>query len=172
MNMVLGQIPKPKSEPSLLHSPTVDAPKLCKFYMDDIVAGSDSFEKLFEFLKHHFLPRILWSRLKLSFNKLKLFVPAVTALDVCHEVGGKIGITPSHTENISHWPFPESRRDVRAFLRAVGITRRWVKSFAELARPLSRLTGEASWKWSDSEQLSFNILKTKCATSTAMHGFH
>lgn len=53
----------------------------------------------------------------------------------------------------------------------VGITRRWVKNFAELARPLTRLTGEVNWKWTKSEQLSFDILRTKSATSVAMNGF-
>lgn len=171
MNMVLGRIPGPEPEPSLLHSATVDKPEPCKFYMNHIVAGSNSFEELYEFLEQHVLPRVLWSGLKLSFKKLKLFVPNVTALGVSHEVGGKVRITPSCTEKISRWPVPESRRDVRAFLGAVGITRRWVKNFADLARPLSRLTGEATWKWSDSQQLSFDILKIKCATSGDIHGF-
>ena len=53
----------------------------------------------------------------------------------------------------------------------VDITRRWIKNFAELARPLTRLTGKkALWKWTQSEQLSFELLKTKSASRTRMHG--
>lgn len=54
---------------------------------------------------------------------------------------------------------------------AVGITRRWVKNFAELARPLTRLTGDVDWRWTDSEQLSFELIRVKCSTATAVHGF-
>lgn len=46
-----------------------------------------------------------------------------------------------------------------------------MKNFAELASSLSRLTGDVSSKWTDAEQLSFAILRTKCSTSVAMHGF-
>lgn len=61
MNIVLVRIPQSHAEPSLLHPDIVSAPEPSKFYMDDIVAGSRSFEQLFEFLEQHILPRILWS---------------------------------------------------------------------------------------------------------------
>ena len=50
--------------------------------------------------------------------------------------------------------------EVRAFLGTVGITGRWVKSFAEITRPLSRLAGKVGWKWKQAEQLSFESLKS------------
>lgn len=160
MNLVLGQIPEPHAEPSLLHPRSLTEPEPCKFYMDDIVAGSDSSEKLFTLLEQHFLPRLLWSGLRLFFKKLKLFVSEITALGIQHEVGGLIRIARPRIEKISKWPVPQTKRDVRGFLGAVGITRRWVKNFAELARPLTRLTGDVNWQWTISEQLSFDILKT------------
>ena len=55
-------------------------------------------------------------------------------------------------------------------LGTISITRRWVKNFAEIARPLTRLTGKVAWKWTQSEQLSFEILKIKCATKSSIHG--
>lgn len=59
---------------------------------------------------------------------------------------------------------------MRAFIGTVGITRRWIKNFAEIARPLARLTGKVEWRWTQAEQLSFEILRIKCATQSGMHG--
>ena len=44
------------------------------------------------------------------------------------------------------------------------------RNFAELARPLTRLTGKVEWRWTTAEELSFEILRTKCASKTSMHG--
>lgn len=171
INVVLGAIPEPFPEPSLLHPRNISEPVQCRFYMDDIVSGSSSFESAFHFLQHHFLPRILWAGLKLSFKKLKLFVPEIVALGIKHEVGGQLHVKPARIEKIASWPQPQTKKDVRSFLGAVGITRRWVKNFAELARPLSRLTGAYDWKWEDPEKLSFDVLRIKCSTATALQGF-
>lgn len=40
-----------------------------------------------------------------------------------------------------------SASDVKFFLGTVSMTRRWVPNFAEIARPLSRLTGKVDWHW-------------------------
>ena len=165
-----GPIPAPNPEPSLLHSsdPAIPAPLV--FYMDDFFGGFRDFEDLFVFLRDHFLPRIEWAKLLLSFRKLRLFAKSLKALGVTHEVGGLVRILEERVEKIAQWPRPTSQSEVRGFLGTVAITRRWVKNFAEFARPLSRLTGKVRWRWTDSEELSFEILKTKCATRTAMHG--
>ena len=52
----------------------------------------------------------------------------------------------------------------------VGITRRWVKNFTELARLLNRLIGKVNWRWTKQEQLSFKILHIKCSVKTSIHG--
>ena len=157
-------------EPSLLHSSKPsDLPSLV-FYMDDFFGGFSGFEELYEFLRTHFLPRVEWARFRLSFKKLKLFASAIKALGITHVVGGLMQILESRIAKVAKWPVPRDQSEVRAFLGTVGITRRWVRNFAEIARPLSRLTGKVAWKWGESEQLSFELLKIKCATTTSMHG--
>ena len=94
----------------------------------------------------------------------------ITALGVDHHVGGKIHVLPSRVETLAKWPEPTNVREVRGFLGAVGITRRWVKNFAEIARPLNRLTGGVPWRWTQSEQLAFELLRIKCASKVAMNG--
>lgn len=165
-----GFIPPPKPEPSLLHSSSPDVPPPLTFYMDDFFGGFKDFEEQFAFLRDHFFPRVEWAKLLLSFKKLRLFANQIKALGVTHTVGGLVYILEERVNKVAKWPTPIDQTGVRAFLGTVGITRRWIKNFAELARPLSRLTGKVDWRWTESEQLSFDILKIKCATRSAMHG--
>ena len=165
-----GALPYPYKEPSLLHSASPDDLPVLTFYMDDFFGGFRTFEELYDFLRQHFLPRVEWARLRLSFKKLQLFQDQIKALGVTHSVGGHIHILEDRIAKIAQWPAPIDQTGVRAFLGTVGITRRWIKNFAEIARPLSRLTGKVEWQWTGSEQLAFDILKIKCATRSAMHG--
>lgn len=165
-----GALPHPYKEPSLLHSASPDDLPVLTFYMDDFFGGFRTFEEQYDFLRYHFLPRVEWARLRLSFKKLQLFQDQIKALGVTHSIGGHVHILEDRIAKIVRWPAPLDQSGVRAFLGTVGITRRWIKNFAEIARPLSRLTGKVEWRWTGSEQLAFEILKIKCATRSAMHG--
>ena len=165
-----GFIPEPHSEPSLLHSADPAIPPPLTFYMDDFFGGFKDFENLFAFLKNHFFPRVEWARLLLSFRKLRLFAIMIKALGVTHRIGGHVHILEERIAKIAKWPEPLDQSGVRGFLGTIGITRRWVKNFAEFARPLSRLTGKVTWRWTQAEQISFEILKIKCAVRTSMFG--
>ena len=165
-----GALPHPHNEPSLLHSGSPDDLPVLTFYMDDFFGGFRTFEELYDFLRQHFLPRVEWARLRLSFKKLQLFQNQIKALGVTHAVGGHVHILEDRIAKIAQWPTPLDQTGVRAFLGIVGITRRWIKNFAEIARPLSRLTGKVNWRWTGSEQLAFEILKIKCTSRSAMHG--
>ncbi|KAI0997732.1 hypothetical protein K3495_g10458 [Podosphaera aphanis] len=72
---------------------------------------------------------------------------------------------------IRAFPVPKDTSGVRKFLGAIGITRKWVKTFAEIKRPLTRLTGKEVFRWGAAEQVSFQILKDKCAEAVEMHGW-
>lgn len=165
-----GALPPPMKELSPLHSGSPSTLPPLTFYMNDFFGGFENFEEQYQFLRHHFLPRIEWAKLKLSFKKLKLFKRSIKALGVTHTIGGFIQVLEDRIEKIVAWEASRDQTGVRFFLGVVGFTRRWVKNFAELARPLSRLTGKVPWKWGSAEQLSFDILQIKCATKASMHG--
>ncbi len=165
-----GFIPPPQPEPSLLHSDDPAHPPKLVFYMDDFFGGFKGFEDQFAFLRDHFLPRIEWAGLRLSFKKLRLFCETIRALGVVHKAGGMVQILEDRIAKIMKWKVPSDQSGVRGFLGTIGITKRWVKNFAELSRPLTRLTGKVEWRWGGSEQLSFEILQIKCTTTTSMHG--
>lgn len=146
-----GFIPPPDPEPSLLHSASPEIPPPLTFYMDDFFGGFRDFEDQFVFLRDHFLPRVEWARLLLSFKKLRLFASTIKALGVSHTIGGIVQILQTRIAKIAKWPVPFDQTSVRAFIGTVGITRRWIKNFAEIARPLARLTGKVEWRWTQAE---------------------
>lgn len=159
-----------KDEPSLLHADFPEDLAKLIFYMDDFFGGYKSFEEQFTFLAEHFFPRIEWARLILSFKKLKLFMDSIVALGVRHNVGGFIQIKESRLRRIAEWPTPKDATGVRSFIGSMGISRRWIRNYSEIIKPLSRLTGKVEWTWTEREQLAFEIIKIKASSVLAMHG--
>lgn len=56
-------------------------------------------------------------------------------------------IKKARVEKLRNWPTPRDPTGVRAFLGALNPTQRWIKNCAEIARPLTRLTGNVDWIW-------------------------
>jgi len=97
MYIAIGAIPKSEGailggfddvEPSLLVSGSPGGLPNLVFYMDDIFSGCKTFEEGYNYLEYYLLPWLLWSRLKLSFKKLKLFMDRILALGIVHKAGG------------------------------------------------------------------------------------
>ena len=171
MNIVLRLIPTPQPEPSLLHGRTTKESTSLAFYMDDIFGAFKTHQEQYIFLRDHFFPRMVWSRLKLMLSKVKIGMTKIFALGEEHEIGGRVRLKPDKIEKILTWPVPQDQTAVRAFLGTIQSTRRWVLGFTELTRPLTRLTGKVEWRWSESEELAFQILRRVCATKAAMFGW-
>lgn len=116
-----GPLLPPFREPSLLHLSDSSYQPILVFYMDDFFGGFGSFQELYDFLREHFLPRVEWARVRLSFKKLKLFEDTIRALGVTHKIGGLVHILEERVEKIARWPTPTDLSGVRGFLCAVGI---------------------------------------------------
>jgi hypothetical protein len=150
MYIVLGAIPPLQQmsgefsppEPSLLSADALDTLPLCKFYIDDIFSGTKDYQSAYNLLEQHLLPRLLWSKLKLLFKKLKLFISSIVALGIEIMTRGKVRVKPDRAKKIRSFPVPTSDTEVRRFIGCIQITRRWIKNFAELGRPLLGLTGK------------------------------
>ncbi|POS81879.1 hypothetical protein EPUL_006749, partial [Erysiphe pulchra] len=173
--IVLGTIPVTETFEgweSLLAANTPNSLPKASFYVDDIFSGFEDFDQGYDILESQLLPRLVWAKLKLSFKKLELFVTQTVVLGVLHKAGGILTTKPERCERIRNWPVPKNTTDVRKFLGAVGFTRRYVKNFAEIRKPLSRLTGNVDFTWESKEQISFQILKEKCAEAVEMHGWN
>ena len=76
-----------------------------------------------------------------------------------------ISTDPGKTEAIQKWPVPRSRRELQQFLGLANYYRRFIKSFALIAKPLQYLTEKnAPFEWTAACQKSFDDLR-KCLAS-------
>ena len=67
---------------------------------------------------------------------------------------------PDKLAAIRDWPTPHCVRDVRAFYGLASYYRKFVKDFAKIAEPLSRMTKKNTpFMWTDETQQSFEELK-------------
>lgn len=162
--IAFGVIPEPDPEPTLLG-------REFDIYVDDMFWGHETFAEAFTFIFDHFLPRLMWAILRMSFKKLELFMTTIFGIGMSFSVGGAIAIKPDRVAKIMSWPPPFTKSDVRSFMGAIQICRRWIRNFTELARPLTRLQGSTSeWRWGLVEETAFRLLKNKCATVVEMFG--
>ncbi len=93
------------------------------------------------------------ANLKLKPSKCFLFQQAVNYLGHVVSEDGKI-------EAVKHWPTPANVKEVRSFVGFASYYRRFIRSFADIARPLHRLTEKSrDFKWDSDCEKSFETLK-------------
>ncbi|KAJ0745438.1 putative nucleotidyltransferase, Ribonuclease H [Helianthus annuus] len=94
----------------------------------------------------------------------------------CSFAGGKVeylghvitekGVSTDPTKLIAiqEWPTPGTIKELRGFLGLAGYYRRFIKNFGVLAKPLTELLRKDNFKWNDSTQQAFLILKQALST--------
>ncbi|GJR50614.1 retrovirus-related pol polyprotein from transposon TNT 1-94 [Tanacetum coccineum] len=70
-----------------------------------------------------------------------------------------VATDPSKINAMVEWPTPTNIKQLRGFLWLTGYYRRFIKSFAEISRPLTQLLKKGGYKWSNEAQLAFETLK-------------
>lgn len=78
-----------------------------------------------------------------------------------HIVSDKgVSVDPEKIKSIKEWPRPQNATEIRSFLGLAGYYRRFVKGFASMAQPMTKLTGkEVPFVWSEDCEKSFSKLK-------------
>lgn len=99
--------------------------------------------------------------LKLKAKKCTLFAQTVEYLGhVVSEHG--ISTDPKKTEAIRKWPKPRNITELRSFLGFCSYYRKFVHSFAAIAKPLHALTQKGNkFTWSEECQSAFEVLRDK-----------
>ena len=135
----------------------------CLVYLDDIIVLGRSFHEHIKNLDSVFR-RLRESGLRLKPAKCCFFQTEVRYLGHIISREG-VATDPHKTDKVAEWPAPQCRREVQQFLGFANYYRRFIRDFAQLARPLYRLTEEtASFQWSDDCQESFDTL-CECLSS-------
>ena len=138
--------------------------KVCLLYLDDIIVFSKTFEEHVEQLGM-VLARLSQSGLKVAPKKCHFFRPSVVFLG--HIVSSQgLATDPSKTQCIVDWPQPKNVKEVRQFTGLCAYYRRYVKNFAQIARPLHKLTEkDRPFSWTEECTTAFNELKRLLTSS-------
>lgn len=77
-----------------------------------------------------------------------------------HVVSGKgVAIEATKIEAVLKWPTPTNLKQLRGFLGLTGYYRRFIKSYAKIAAPLTDLLGKDSFCWNETTQEAFQGLQ-------------
>ncbi|CAA7012851.1 unnamed protein product [Microthlaspi erraticum] len=80
-----------------------------------------------------------------------------------------VSVDPAKIEAIRDWPRPSSATEIRSFLGLAGYYRRFVKGFATMAQPMTKLTGkDVPFIWSAECEESFSQLKEMLTTTPVL----
>ena len=135
----------------------------CLVYLDDIVVWGSSLEEHNIRLKE-VLQRLRENNLQVQPDKCEFLRKEVNFLG---HVISEHGVLPDQKkiEAVRNFPVPLSKSDVQSFNGLTGYYRRFVKDFARVAAPLTRLTGKVDFVWGEKEQIAFETLRDKVTTA-------
>ena len=136
----------------------------CLIYIDDIIVFGPDFRTHISRLSE-VLNRIRKAGLKLSPKKCKLLHSKVEFLG--HVVSREgISTDPSKVKAIQDWPIPLDLTGVRSFLGTCSYYRRFIKGYANIAKPLHQLAEKnRKFFWSPECQEAFDQLKLELSQS-------
>ncbi|MCG7874760.1 MAG: ribonuclease H family protein, partial [Candidatus Thiodiazotropha endolucinida] len=139
----------------------------CIVYLDDMIVCGKTFEDMVKNLDEVFA-RLQEAGLKLKARKCQLFARKVNFLGhVISEDG--ICTDPKKTECVRNWPNPTNVKEVRSFLGFCSYYRRFIFRFAEIAKPLHKLTQKGvRFTWTSECQNAFQSLKTKLVNAPVL----
>jgi hypothetical protein len=130
----------------------------CLVYLDDIIIMGKTMEECISNLK--VVMRIIKKAgLKLKAKKCSFFKTKVNFLG--HVVsGGCISTDPDKIAKVKNWPMPQRVGHVRSFLGLACYYQRFIKDFADIARPLTKIIGSKSvFTFGESQMEAFEKLK-------------
>ena len=133
--------------------------EICLLYIDDVIVYSKDFN---DHLSHldSVLQRLKNAGLKVSAKKCNFFQDKVTFLGHIVSQDG-ISTSPDKIAAVKDWPTPKTVTDVRSFLGTCSYYRRFIKHFADIARPLHKLTEKGdTFKWTAQCDEAFQQLKS------------
>ena len=138
--------------------------EIAVLYIDDIVVHGRSFEEHIERLRA-VLKRLQAANLTLKTKKCCFLQQEVEFLG--HIVSGTgISPNPQKVAAVANWCTPSKLKDLRSFLGLATYYRRFIKGFANIARPLHALTEKGKqFVWSTDCEEAFSALKNRLTSA-------
>lgn len=129
-------------------------------YLDDVIIPSNTCNKNLDSLRT-ILSTLRNENLTLNLKKCVFLASSITYLgfEIDH-----MGVRPGQVkvDAARHFPTPKSVKHIRQFLGLTGFFRKFVKNYASIVKPLTKLTRKDSiWTWGEQENNAFENLKAK-----------
>ena len=138
--------------------------KTCEPYLDHCIIFSTTPEEHLSRSRQVF-QRFQQANLKINPSKCAFFQTKVQFLGHIVSKDG-LQVDPEKINAVLKFPTPTNQTHVKSFLGLASYYRRYVKDFAEIARPLHRASETSSeFQWNEAAQISFDSLK-HCLTTT------
>ena len=133
-------------------------------FLDDVLVYSGDIEQHTQNLKITF-ETLRKANLRLKPKKCKFFQKQVDYLGHTIQADGT-SPDPAKVEAVKEWPVPKNVTDVRSFVGFCSYYRRFIRNFAEIARPLHAVTRKnARFEWNEDCQVAFERLKLELTTA-------
>lgn len=144
--------------------------QVCLVYLDDVIVFSENVDDHGRHLDT-VLSLLHDACITLRLRKCFFFQPRLEYLG--HVISpGKLAVSSTHIDEFRNFELLRSRRELREFLGAYNVCRRFIKSFAAIARPLNCFTQEDAgpdWEGPTQEQLeAFETLKKKMMSAPVL----
>jgi hypothetical protein len=129
----------------------------CVIYMDDIVFIGKTLQEL----KANTLEGLaILDKAELYIKEPKCYWEVEEVPILGHIVGkGITRMEPAKTQVIKDWKAPTNKKEVQKFIGFCNFYRRYVRNFSKIARPITKLTGDVAFVWTQEEQKAFEQLK-------------
>jgi transposase InsO family protein len=133
--------------------------EFCSAYLDDVLIYTDGSLKQHQDHVRKVLGKLQDAGLHVDIKKCEFEVKTTKYLGFIIEAGKGIRMDPDKVKAIKEWEAPKTVKGVRSFLGFANFYRRFIRDFAKMAAPLTRLTGDVSFTWGTEEQAAFDKLK-------------
>jgi len=109
--------------------------------------------------------------LQLDIKKCEFEVKTTKYLGFIIDAGKGLRMDSEKIKAVRDWKAPTTVKAVRSFLGFANFYRRFIKDFAGIASPLTRLTGDVPFRWTEQENQAFERLKEIFTTEPVLAQF-
>ena len=135
-------------------------------FFDDILIYSDSLSSHIQHLETVF--RTLQQN-EFFLKRSKCLFAQESIEYLGHIVFGKgVKPEPSKIQAMVRWPTPSTAKELRAFLGLTGFYRKFIKNYAAMASPLTKLLCTDAFQWTPESQIAFDKLKTAMTSAPVL----